>query len=53
VLLAQMQLLHLLTAGFGTSRTSRDVRLESAKWAKADIDQVANRLNSNCDITAV
>jgi hypothetical protein len=25
----------------GTSRTSRDVRLESAKWAKADIDQVA------------
>jgi len=26
---------------FGTSRTSRNVRLESAKWAKADIDQVA------------
>jgi hypothetical protein len=25
----------------GTSRTSRDVRLESANWAKADIDQVA------------
>jgi hypothetical protein len=25
----------------GTSRTSGDVRLESAKWAKADIDQVA------------
>jgi hypothetical protein len=25
----------------GTSRTSRDVRLESAKWGKADIDQVA------------
>ena len=25
----------------GTSRTSRDVRLESAKRAKADIDQVA------------
>jgi len=25
----------------GTSRTSADVRLESAKWAKADIDQVA------------
>jgi hypothetical protein len=24
----------------GTSRTSRDVRLESAKWAKADIGQV-------------
>jgi hypothetical protein len=29
----------------GTSRTSGDVRLESAKWTKADIDQVvvANR----------
>src|SRR5262245_45784959 len=25
----------------GTSRTPRDVRLESAKWGKADIDQVA------------
>ena len=25
----------------GTSRTSENVRLESAKWAKADIDQVA------------
>jgi len=25
----------------GTSRTSGDGRLESAKWAKADIDQVA------------
>jgi hypothetical protein len=25
----------------GTSLTSRDVRLESAKWAKAAIDQVA------------
>src|SRR5262245_25813272 len=25
----------------GTSRTSRDVRLESAKWAKADIGQVS------------
>ena len=25
----------------GTFRTSADVRLESAKWAKADIDQVA------------
>ena len=25
----------------GTSRTSRDIRLESAKCAKADIDQVA------------
>src|SRR5215467_16377084 len=24
----------------GTSRTSGDVRLESAKWAKADTDQV-------------
>src|SRR6516165_8774364 len=28
---------------FGTSRTSRNVRLESAKWAKADFDQVAVR----------
>jgi len=28
-------------AGFGTSLTSRDVRLESAKWAEADIGQVA------------
>ena len=26
----------------GTSRTSGDGRLESAKWAKADIDQVAD-----------
>src|SRR5258708_6058792 len=25
----------------GTFRTSQDVRLESAKWANADIDQVA------------
>jgi len=25
-------------SGSGTSRTSRDVRLESAKWATADID---------------
>jgi hypothetical protein len=25
----------------GTSRTSGDVRLESANWAKADIDRVA------------
>jgi hypothetical protein len=25
----------------GTCRTSGDDRLESAKWAKADIDQVA------------
>src|SRR5215510_10931658 len=25
----------------GTSRTSENARLESAKWAKADIDQVA------------
>jgi len=24
----------------GTSRTSADVRLESAKWAKADIDTI-------------
>ena len=28
---------------FDTSRTSRDVQLESAKWAKTDIDQVAVR----------
>jgi hypothetical protein len=34
-------LLHLLTTGYGTSRTSRDVRPESARWARADIDQVA------------
>jgi hypothetical protein len=26
---------------YGTSRTLGEVRLESAKWAKADIDQVA------------
>src|SRR5207344_1875151 len=26
----------------GTSRTSQDVRLESAKWGKADLDQVAD-----------
>src|SRR3954471_17585831 len=25
----------------GTKRTSQDVRLESAKWGKADLDQVA------------
>jgi hypothetical protein len=25
---------------YGTSRASRNVRLESAKWARADIDQV-------------
>src|SRR5262249_47577459 len=35
---AHVVLLHLLTAAIGTSRTSGDVRLESAKWAKADID---------------
>jgi hypothetical protein len=29
------------TSGCSTSPTSRDVRLESAKWAKADIEQVA------------
>jgi hypothetical protein len=34
-------LLHLLTAAIGTSRTSQDVRLESAKWGKADLDLVA------------
>jgi hypothetical protein len=28
-------------AAIGTSRTSQDVRLESAKWGKADLDQVA------------
>jgi len=28
-------------AGPSHSRTSRDVRLESAKWAKADVGQVA------------
>jgi hypothetical protein len=28
-------------SGNGTSRTSQDVRLESAKWGKADLDQVA------------
>jgi hypothetical protein len=32
-------LLHLLTAGYGTSRPLRNVRLESAKWVKADIDR--------------
>jgi len=31
----------MLTAAIGTSRTSRDVRLQSAKWGEADIDQVA------------
>ena len=30
----------------GTFRTSQDVRLESAKWGKADLDQVAV---ANCD----
>jgi hypothetical protein len=30
----------------GTFRTSQDVRLESAKWAKADTDQVTV---TNCD----
>jgi hypothetical protein len=29
-----------VTSAHGTSRTSRDVRIESAEWAKADIDQV-------------
>jgi len=33
-------------SGFGTSLTSRDVRLESATWAKAEIDQIAV---ANCD----
>jgi hypothetical protein len=27
---------NVLTSAIGTSRTSRDVRLESAKWAKPD-----------------
>ena len=36
-----LSLLRSLRAAYGTSRTSRDVRLESAKWTKADIDQVA------------
>jgi hypothetical protein len=31
----------LSTTASGTSRTSRDVRLESAKWSKADVDQIA------------
>jgi hypothetical protein len=30
-------LLHLLTAGYGTSRTSQDVRLESVNRTKADL----------------
>ena len=33
-------------SGHGTSLTSRDVRLESAKRANADIDQIAV---ANCD----
>jgi hypothetical protein len=32
-------------SAFGTSRTWGDVRWESAKWAKADIDQVALSLS--------
>ena len=37
----------------GTSRTSGDVRLESAKWAKADIDQACCGIVSNdsCDVS--
>jgi hypothetical protein len=31
------------TSEFGTSRTSGDVRLESAKWAKADIGRTQSR----------
>src|SRR5262245_49162093 len=34
-------LLFLRITGYGTSRTWGDVRLESAKCSKADIDQVA------------
>ena len=39
----------------GTKRTSGDVRLESAKWAKADIDQVCCGVVSNvcCDVSAL
>jgi hypothetical protein len=37
----------LLTAAIGTFRTSQDVRLESAKWGKADLDQVAVRSSFN------
>jgi hypothetical protein len=33
-------LLHRMSA-HGTSRTSGNVRLESAKWAKANIERVA------------
>jgi hypothetical protein len=36
----------LATSGIGTSLTSRDVRLESAKRANAAIDQIAV---ANCD----
>jgi hypothetical protein len=32
-------------AAVGTSRTSQDVRLESAKWGKADLDQVVTNRN--------
>src|SRR5262249_25102126 len=35
-------LLQVLAAAIGTSRTSRDVRLESAKWAKGDIALASN-----------
>jgi len=41
-------LLHLLAAGIGTTRTSGDVRSESAKWGTADIDQVARRFALRC-----
>jgi len=34
-------LLHLLTAGYGTTRTSGDVRTESEMQSKADIEQIA------------
>jgi hypothetical protein len=33
----------------GTSLTTRDVRLESANWAKADIDQVGAKAASPWD----
>jgi hypothetical protein len=39
----------------GTSRTSGDVRLESAKWGKADIDHACCDVVSNgcCDVSAL
>jgi hypothetical protein len=47
-------LLHPLTAQFGTTRTSGDVRLESEKRSKADIEQTLlnDRVRPICDISA-